>query len=323
MMRKAPRGVRVAAMLASTTLLSGCAEANLFGHWAKRATADDVPPISSTMAPAYKIGKPYQVKGMWYYPAEDWDYDDTGIASWYGPDFHGKATANGEVFDQNAVTAAHKTLPLPSVVRVTNLDNGRSLVVRINDRGPFVNNRIIDLSRRSAQLLGIEGRGIAKVRVQIMAEESRALAGKLKQDVPGGAPQIAAAPRESFKAETLPPPGSKEAPRAVTASTTTTSRAAMSAQSVEQKVSSQEVQMVPVSHTNLYVQAGAFSRYDNAQRLSARLSHVGQFAVQQVSLKGQTIWRVRMGPVSSVEEADRLIDSVVASGHQDAKVIVD
>ncbi|HEX9446391.1 MAG TPA: septal ring lytic transglycosylase RlpA family protein, partial [Dongiaceae bacterium] len=102
----------------------------------------------------YKIGKPYQVDGVWYYPKTDMDYDETGIASWYGPGFHGQYTANGEVYDQNGLTAAHKTLPLPSMVRVTNLDNGRSIVVRVNDRGPFVNGRIVDLTRRDAQLLG-------------------------------------------------------------------------------------------------------------------------------------------------------------------------
>ncbi|HSV28097.1 MAG TPA: septal ring lytic transglycosylase RlpA family protein [Candidatus Omnitrophota bacterium] len=312
----------MAALLASTALLSGCAEANLFGHFAKKAT-EDAPPVSSTMAPTYKIGKPYQVKGVWYYPAEDWDYDETGIASWYGSDFHNKPTANGETFDMNAVTAAHKTLPMPSMVRVTNLENGRSLIVRVNDRGPFVNNRVIDLSRRSAQLLGMEGQGTAKVRVQILSEESRALAGKLKQDVPGGAPQLAAAPRESVKAETLPPAGSKEAPRPVVTASAVNGRTAMTAQAAEQKLAAQQVDVVPVGQTGIFIQAGSFSRYDNAQRLSARLSGVGKFAVQQAAVKGQTVYRVRLGPMQTVDEADRLLDQVISTGHQDAKVIVD
>jgi rare lipoprotein A len=113
-----------------------------------------------------KIGKPYQVFGVTYYPADDRGYDRTGIASWYGPTFHEKATANGEIYNQNDVTAAHKTLPMPSWVEVTNLDNGKSLVVRINDRGPFVDGRIIDLSRRSAELLGVDRPGLARVRVK-------------------------------------------------------------------------------------------------------------------------------------------------------------
>ena len=113
-----------------------------------------------------KIGKPYQVAGIWYYPADDARYDEVGLASWYGAQFHGGQTANGEVFDMDRVGAAHKTLPLPSYVEVTALDTGRTILVRINDRGPFVTNRIIDLSRRSAQLLGIERTGVSRVRVR-------------------------------------------------------------------------------------------------------------------------------------------------------------
>src|SRR5580698_2414497 len=118
----------------------------------------------------YKVGNPYQIDGVWYYPAEDWNYDETGIASWYGPGFQERYTANGEVYDQNDLTAAHKTLPLPSFVRVTNLDNGRSIVLRVNDRGPFARGRIIDVSRRSAQLLGFYGIGTAKVRVTYVSQ---------------------------------------------------------------------------------------------------------------------------------------------------------
>ncbi|WP_374763866.1 septal ring lytic transglycosylase RlpA family protein [Yunchengibacter salinarum] len=114
-----------------------------------------------------KIGKPYKVAGRWYTPKEDPGYDRVGYASWYGRKFHGKRTANGEIYDMNQLTAAHKTLPLPSFVKVTNLENGRSLILRVNDRGPFVGDRIIDISRRGAQLLGFEKQGVTKVRVQI------------------------------------------------------------------------------------------------------------------------------------------------------------
>jgi len=118
-----------------------------------------------------KVGRPYQVAGVWYYPQQDRDYDETGIASWYGPNFHGQTTASGEAFDMNALTAAHPTLPLPSRVRVTNLENGRSLMLRVNDRGPFARDRIIDVSRRAAQLLGFAGDGTARVRVQLVRED--------------------------------------------------------------------------------------------------------------------------------------------------------
>jgi len=118
-----------------------------------------------------KVGKPYSIAGKTYYPEYDPTYDETGIASWYGPGFHGKSTANGEKFNTHDLTAAHPTLPMPSMVRVTNLENGKAIVARINDRGPFAAGRIIDLSKASAQKLGVTG--LAKVRVQYMAEESQ------------------------------------------------------------------------------------------------------------------------------------------------------
>ncbi len=121
--------------------------------------------------PIYRID-PYQVKGVWYTPRADYNYDETGTASWYGPGFDQQATADGEIYDMNQLSAAHKTLPLPSVVQVTNLQNGRALRLRVNDRGPFVDGRIIDLSRRAAQLLGFESSGTAAVRVKILKDES-------------------------------------------------------------------------------------------------------------------------------------------------------
>jgi rare lipoprotein A len=126
-----------------------------------------------------KIGKPYDIDGKTYYPAYDPTYDKEGMASWYGPGFHGKSTANGETFDTHDLTAAHPTLPMPSLVRVTNLENGKMIVVRINDRGPFARNRIIDLSKASAQRLGIKG--LAKVRVQYLVDESNQYIAAVKE----------------------------------------------------------------------------------------------------------------------------------------------
>ena len=163
-------------VVAGCLLLTGC------GGGQKASTDGYQVKDAQTAAPAggYKVGKPYQINGVWYYPSEDYSYDETGIASWYGPDFHGKYTANGDVFDQNGVTAAHRTLPMPSIVRVTNLENGRSIEVKVNDRGPFAHGRILDLSKHAAELLGMDMQGTARVRVQIMADESRALALQLQ-----------------------------------------------------------------------------------------------------------------------------------------------
>jgi rare lipoprotein A len=133
------------------------------------AAPDRPPPPRSyagVTAGGSRVGQPYQVNGIWYVPREQPDYDEVGTASWYGDAFQGRATADGEVFDMEAVSAAHTTLPLPSIVEVTNLDNGRSLRVRVNDRGPFVGDRIIDLSREAARELGYENLGLARVRVR-------------------------------------------------------------------------------------------------------------------------------------------------------------
>ena len=113
----------------------------------------------------YRVGKPYVVAGREYVPQEDVNYSAVGLASWYGDDFHGRYTANGEIFDMNSISAAHPTMPLPSYARVTNLANHRSIIVRVNDRGPYVGNRVIDLSVRTAKLLGFYGNGLAKVKV--------------------------------------------------------------------------------------------------------------------------------------------------------------
>ena len=123
----------------------------------------------------YKIGKPYKIDGVWYFPREDWSYDEVGNASWYCEHWHGRRTANGEIFDMDKVSAAHRTLPLPCLARVTNLANGMSLIVRVNDRGPFANDRILDLSRASARLLRLSKYGSATVRVQVLAQESKVL----------------------------------------------------------------------------------------------------------------------------------------------------
>jgi rare lipoprotein A len=142
----------------------------------------------------YRIGRPYMVAGRMYVPQEDVRYRNDGIASWYGEDFHGRLTANGEVYDMNAISAAHPTLPMPCYVRVTNLANRRSLIVRINDRGPYHANREIDLSGKAAELLGFAGRGLARVRVEYVGRaplegsDDRRLIATLREGEPAPAP---------------------------------------------------------------------------------------------------------------------------------------
>ena len=126
-------------------------------------------PVAGTVpGPHFKVGQPYRISGKWYYPQFMTEYEATGIASWYGHSYHGRPTANGEVYDMHALTAAHPTLQLPSVVEVVNLENGRSLILRVNDRGPFVKDRLIDLSLAAARELGFESEGLAQVQVRYL-----------------------------------------------------------------------------------------------------------------------------------------------------------
>lgn len=161
------RGVAMACVLA----LAGCASATPPGG----AAGAHVPPSPKVVhghgpvpkgGGVYKVGSPYQIGGRWYVPRVEPDYDRVGIASWYGSAFHGRSTANGEVFDMHALTAAHPTLPLPSLAYVTNVETGRTILVRINDRGPYANDRIVDLSYRVAKELGFAEQGLARVRVR-------------------------------------------------------------------------------------------------------------------------------------------------------------
>jgi rare lipoprotein A len=341
--------VTAAILFAAGLLATGCAETKLAATAAKSVGGDNNGAASGRGI--YKVGEPYQIQGVWYYPSEDYRYDETGIASWYGPDFHGKYTANGEIYDMNDLTAAHHTLPLPSLVRVTNLDNGRSIVVRVNDRGPFARGRILDMSRRSAQLLGYEQTGTAKVRVQILADESRQLAAQMKSqgavqvaggarpyrvDVQPGESAPVNAPRVAVTATPLaPPPGAlppapSEAVASVAATPLTPPPGALMPPSVAAKipaltqVASQDVtQTVPKKGSQIYVQAGAFANQDNAQRLSSQLRSVGPTKIVPVTVSNQHLFRVRIGPLASVEAGDRALDQVVAAGHPEARIVVD
>ena len=328
-------------------VLASCEETALVTNTAKQISQPSKT-AGPQGQPVYKVGKPYQVEGVWYYPGVDYNYAETGIASWYGPDFHGKLTANGELYDMNEVTGAHKTLPLPSIVRVTNLENGRSLMVRINDRGPFVNGRIVDLSRRAAQLLGYEQAGTAKVRVEVVDDQSRQLATSMPRDPNEAepAPSVVAAPRAPVVAQELPPPGSPPPLKAPPAPSTPAANAAApkltaptkaaanvaaadppagQAASVNPKLIAPPppvVTQVAAGPTNMYVQAGAFTQFDNANRLRATLSPMGQTNISQVQVDGQQLFRVRVGPIGDVNAADRMLDRIIKAGYKDARLIV-
>jgi rare lipoprotein A len=192
---------RGAAAVAACLVLANCASSNKFASRVDPkygvsssprvvALGDPVPKGGGT----YRVGKPYTVGGRVYVPEEDTEYRAEGMASWYGDDFHGRLTANGEVFDMGSLTAAHPTLPMPSYARVTNLRNGKSLIVRVNDRGPYHGNRLIDVSNKAAELLDFKGNGVAKVRVEYVGRaplegsDDRQLIATLRTGVPAPSP---------------------------------------------------------------------------------------------------------------------------------------
>lgn len=334
--------VRLAVLGIGIAGLAGCSTPPPPAPVAKPAAPEPAPIPGGT----YKVGNPYQIDGVWYYPRIDYNYNETGIASWYGPGFHKKITANGELYNENELTAAHQTLPMPSLVRVTNLENGRSIVVRINDRGPFVSGRIIDMSRRAAQLLGYDQKGTAKVRVEVLADESRAIAaaamnaGTQVAGSPDGGPVPQAAPRPSVTVEATPlapPSGAKAPSKAPTpppqvaaapppartiaapttlAGTTTEDGRFLPAPVVEQKP-------LPAKPGKIYVQAGAFANYDNAGRLRAKLNSIAPANVSAVTVGGQQLYRVRLGPFDQVERADEVLSQVLQVGTAEARILID
>lgn len=314
-------------LIAALLVVSGCAETQFLIHSAKRIQDHSASPDGR-----YKVGNPYQIGGIWYYPEVNYDYDETGIASWYGPNFHGKPTANGDTFDMNELTAAHRTLPMPSVVEVTNLDNGRTLRLTVNDRGPYAKGRIIDISRRGAQLLGYEKNGVAKVRIRILEAESRAVAaqiqsGKLLADE--GTPiTVDKMPKADVDSQVLAPPEGASTAEAAPATEPVQQPAPVAqADQAVQVTSLQQPEVVTIkpvaSSGSVFIQAGAFSQFQNANRASAILSQVGEVSISPVLINGKDLFRVRLGPMGSIADADAMLERVTASGYVDARIIVD
>jgi rare lipoprotein A len=202
---------RVGTAALACLLLANCASQNKFaakvdpkyGVSSSPRVVDGDQPIPKGGG-TYRVGKPYMVAGRTYVPEENTSYRDEGLASWYGDQFHGRLTANGEVFDKESITAAHPTLPLPSYVRVTNLANRKSIVVRVNDRGPYHGNRVIDLSHKTATLLGFRDNGVARVSVEYVGRaplegtDDRTLIATLRQNAPAPAPSIMVASARPF-----------------------------------------------------------------------------------------------------------------------------
>lgn len=269
----------------------------------RTATRPVAPASPAPWDAAPKIGKPYQVLGHWYVPADDPAYDQTGIASWYGPGFHALSTANGETYDQDGLSAAHKTLPLPCYVEVENLDNGRRLMVRVNDRGPFVDGRILDLSRRSAQLLGVDGPGTAHVRVRRIVPDAATIAA-LRPPASAPTPVLAAASLAS-------------PPRVATAPAIAASAVVTPADRIAVAVEHTVAPVAPAGAGPL-IQVAAVS---DAGRASWLVGYLSQFGPARVETTPGGLHRVRLGPFASRNDAEATLSLVHAAGYGEAWIV--
>ena len=316
-------------MIALLTVLSACAETQFVAQTVKQVSKVDKKSVSTSGK--YKVGNPYQIKNIWYYPKIDYEYDETGIGSWYGAKFHGRKTANGEIYDMNGISAAHRTLPMPSFVRVTNLDNGRTMNIRINDRGPYARGRILDLSRRAAQLLGFEKQGTARIRVRILANESRALARKIKGETElaefGSPITVNSLPKAKVSSQKLPVVGNYEHVSSLPAPIP------MLPKQVESSLNNDQLATIPaegkvtvekvLQQVRIFIQAGAFSKYENANKVRAKLSGLGPVKISSTLINGLDLFRVRLGPIASIDQADHMLERVFQSGYTEARTIVD
>ena len=271
----------------------------------------------------YKVGNPYLIDGVSYYPHEDYTYSEIGMASWYGPDFHGGKTANGEVFDETKLTAAHRTLPMPSLVRVTNLENGISANIKINDRGPYARDRILDLSSASADVLGIKQKGTARVKVEILAEESRNLKelAIASQNTDIYAPDIQQNP---VPHSVEPTPVAPVVTPVVAPVQPTPTETQPKVEAQPQPVSQPEVkdESEDKSVGDYFVQIGAYSTYDKAESMKNKLSHLGTVKIFKAVANGNTLYKVRLGEFMTSEEAEKAQRAVSEAGVTGSRVII-
>ena len=271
--------------------------------------------------PHYVVGEPYQTGDVWHYPHEQFDYADTGLAT--VADRRPGPTADGEAFDQGVLAAAHRTLQLPALARVTNLQTGRAVLVRLNDRGPAAPGRLIAVTRRAAELLGAPGSAPFPVRVELLEAESRQLAGAL---APAAALSVTSAPVSTVQSETLaPPPGAAQSGRVrVAAAGPPVPVAMLVAAPVAVPLRlPEQVWQGPASPGSLYVECGSFARQQYASIMQQRLAGLGARLSTDYYAPRDAAFRVRIGPLRDVAAADAALDQALRAGVSDARIIVD
>mgnify|MGYP003668854462 CR=1 FL=1 len=368
------------AVLSVCALLAGCSSIELASHYTKRLVAGHGGTGSQG---DFKVGSPYKVGGKWYRPREDYNLVQTGTASWYGPGFHGKRTANGEIFDQYAMTAAHKTLQMPAIIRVTNLENGRKVVLRVNDRGPFARGRILDVSKGAAQKLGFVNKGTARVRVEVLKSESLHAAAAAKNGQPVRTVQYASAqPQRAPRRPAVQPhirntqvegyqvasmgrysPVVKPQPVAKLVNDArmdleyepmgsgnsgdlpeSLQRPVLTKRQIEAQqhhdTRGQNLNTPPSWENNtaaqapvalgtttavggIYVQAGAFGDAATAENVGKKLSHIAPVRISTVDVNARRFYRVRLGPLQSVDTARQVEQKVRQTMNTDTRVVIE
>ena len=284
------------------------------------------PPAPPAAGARYMVGEPYRLRDRWFYPREDFGLVETGLASVAGDAPAGRRTANGEVPDPAALTAAHRTLQLPAVVTVTNLENGRSLAVRVNDRGPADPGRVVELSRRAGALLGIAPGRAAQVRVAVEGEPSRALAAGLPAPE-GTRPRVEAAPAGAVEREALAPiAGARQAERVREGRGPPVQAAAAGPERAVPPVALPErVVQGTAMPGRLMVEGSRFNGEAAARRQAARLSGAGAGGarVEMAGTARAPEWRVRIGPFAGPAKADAALDAALRAGVSEARIVVD
>jgi len=315
------------ATLVMLLLLVGCGPAgadeqggsglSALRHFFSRLFGGGPPPVVAS--PHYVLGAPYQAGGVWYYPAEHFNYQASGLVM-VDPPGHAPLTADGEIYDPNAMAAAHPTLQLPAIARVTDLETGRQVVLRINDRGPANPGRILSVTPRVAQLLGITS-GVAQIRVTLETAESEAVAAAM----PGHAvaAQVTTAPRDSVAVADLPPPnGAPTAPPAAATPVAQASDPLAAAPLTVPLRLPERVMQGPPDPGALYVECGTFSNATYAYRQQAMLPGL-PVRVERRLVEGQESDTVRVGPLAGPAEADSVLARVLAAGITGAAIIVE
>jgi rare lipoprotein A len=304
-----------ASVLVASLMLAGCSSHK------KSAKLDPFAGVGSPYYPGKgpipfgggkrQIGSPYQVAGKWFTPRDQPGYDKTGLSSWYGEAFHRRKTSNGEWFDMATLTAAHPTLPLPSYAKVTNLENGKTIIVRVNDRGPFVDVRVLDVSKRVAEVLGYKQQGIGKIRVQYIGpaplndKGSHLMA--MNRELKHGTPLrnlIASADGDTGQNYQV-----------ATAEEPPVQRVRYAQEPVQQF----NEQVDNTSY--VFVQVGSFADPENAERIRNDLSEVGKVQVTEVEGSTGLLYRVRIGPFTDPDKAQYALNQVQDYGMPDARLV--